>query len=139
MDCIFCKIVSGQVPCMKVYEDENTLVFMDIAGDVDGHMVAVPKKHIENILDCDTEILNQLMLAVKKVSNHCVENCDFDGVNLLNVSGKSAGQSVPHFHIHIIPRKENDEIDAWPKFDGAKEELSAVWSRINLMKKKIIR
>lgn len=139
MDCIFCKIVSGQVPCMKVYEDENTLVFMDIAGDVDGHMVAVPKKHIENILDCDTEILNQLMLAVKKVSNHCVENCDFDGVNLLNASGKSAGQSVPHFHIHIIPRKENDEIDAWPKFDGAKEELSAVWSRINLMKKKIIR
>lgn len=139
MDCIFCKIVSGQVPCMKVYENENTLVFMDIAGDVDGHMVAVPKKHIENILDCDTEILNQLMLAVKKVSNHCVENCDFDGVNLLNASGKSAGQSVPHFHIHIIPRKENDEIDAWPKFDGAKEELSAVWSRINLMKKKIIR
>lgn len=139
MDCIFCKIVSGQVPCMKVYEDENTLVFMDIAGDVDGHMVAVPKKHIENILDCDTEILNQLMLAVKKVSNHCVENCDFDGVNLLNASGKSAGQSVPHFHIHIIPRKENDEIDAWPKFDGAKEELSAVWSRINLIKKKIIK
>lgn len=139
MDCIFCKIVSGQVPCMKVYEDENTLVFMDIAGDVDGHMAAVPKKHIENILDCDTEILNQLMLAVKKVSNHCVENCDFDGVNLLNASGKSAGQSVPHFHIHIIPRKENDEIDAWPKFDGAKEELSAVWSRINLIKKKIIK
>lgn len=139
MDCIFCKIVSGQVPCMKVYENENTLVFMDIAGDVDGHMVAVPKKHIENILDCDTEILNQLMLAVKKVSNHCVENCDFDGVNLLNASGKSAGQSVPHFHIHIIPRKENDEIDAWPKFDGAKEELSAVWSRINLIKKKIIK
>lgn len=133
MDCIFCKIVSGQVSCMKVYEDEHTLVFMDIAGDVDGHMVAIPKKHIENILDCDTENLNRLMLAVKKVSNHCVENCGFDGVNLLNASDSSAGQSVPHFHIHIIPRKNNDGIDAWPKFEGAKEDLSDVWSKISLI------
>lgn len=133
MDCIFCKIVSGQVPSMKVYEDEHTLVFMDIAGDVDGHMVAIPKKHIENILDCDTESLNQLMLAVKKVSNHCVENCDFDGVNLLNASDSSAGQSVPHFHIHIIPRKKNDGIDAWPKFEGAKEDITEMWNKINSM------
>lgn len=133
MDCIFCKIVSGQVPCMKVYEDEHTLVFMDIAGDVDGHMVAIPKKHIENIFDCDTESLNRLMFAVKKVSNHCVENCGFDGVNLLNASDSSAGQSVPHFHIHIIPRKKNDGIDAWPKFEGAKEDLTEMWNKINLM------
>ena len=133
MDCIFCKIVSGQVPCMKVYEDEHTLVFMDIAGDVDGHMVAIPKKHIENILDCDNESLNRLMLAVKKVSNHCVENCGFDGVNLLNASDSSAGQSVPHFHIHIIPRKKNDGIDAWPKFEGAKEDLTEMWNKINSM------
>ena len=133
MDCIFCKIVSGQVSCMKVYEDEHTLVFMDIAGDVDGHMVAIPKKHIENILDCDTESLNRLMLAVKKVSNHCVENCGFDGVNLLNASDTSAGQSVPHFHIHIIPRKKNDGIDAWPKFEGAKEDLTEMWNKINSM------
>ena len=134
MDCIFCKIVSGQVPCMKVYEDEHTLVFMDIAGDVDGHMVAIPKNHIENILDCDTESLNRLMRAVKKVSNHCVENCGFDGVNLLNASDTSAGQSVPHFHIHIIPRKKNDEIDAWPKFEGAKEDLTEMWNKLNDVK-----
>lgn len=134
MDCIFCKIVSGQVPCMKVYEDEHTLVFMDIAGDVDGHMVAIPKNHIENILDCDTESLNRLMRAVKKVSNHCVENCGFDGVNLLNASDTSAGQSVPHFHIHIIPRKKNDGIDAWPKFEGAKEDLTEMWNKLNDVK-----
>ena len=134
MDCIFCKIVSGQVPCMKVYEDEHTLVFMDIAGDVDGHMVAIPKNHIENILDCDTESLNRLMRAVKKVSNHCVENCGFDGVNLLNASDTSAGQSVPHFHIHIIPRKKNDGIDAWTKFEGAKEDLTEMWNKLNDVK-----
>ena len=98
---------------MKVYEDEHTLVFMDIAKDVDGHMLAIPKKHIKNILDCDTETLGQLMTAVKKVSNHCIEVCGYDGVNLLNASDESAGQSVPHFHIHIIPRKKGDGIDAW--------------------------
>ena len=117
---------------MKVYEDEHTLVFMDIAGDVDGHMLAVPKKHVKNILDCDLDILNHLMVTVKRVSDHCVENCGYQGVNLLNASDESAGQSVPHFHIHIIPRKNDDEVDAWPKFEGAKCEIEEVWKRIKL-------
>ena len=132
MDCVFCKIAAGQLPSMKVYEDTHTLVFMDIAGDVDGHMLAIPKEHIENILDCDAESLNRLMSAVKKVSNHCVDYCDYEGVNLLNASDISAGQSVPHFHIHIIPRRRNDGIDAWPKFGGAKEEIAEVWKKIKL-------
>ena len=102
MDCVFCKIISGALPCYKVYEDEHTLAFMDIAKDVDGHMVVIPKKHVKCILDCDEEILAHLMAAVKKISNHLVENCGYDGVNLLNASDESAGQSVPHFHIHII-------------------------------------
>ena len=102
-DCIFCKILRGEVPGMKVYEDEYSLVFMDIAGDVDGHMLVVPKRHMTNILDCDPDTLHHFMLAVKTVSDHCVTNCGYDGVNLLNASGTSAGQSVPHFHIHIIP------------------------------------
>ena len=127
MDCIFCKIISEQLPCMKVYEDEHALVFMDIAGDVDGHMVAVPKKHVENILDCDRECLHRLMSAVKEVSDHCVKTCGYDGINLLNASGTSAGQSVPHFHIHIIPRRKDDGIDAWPGFEGAKEDPAKVW------------
>ena len=132
MDCIFCKIAVGQLPCMKVYEDTHVLVFMDIAGDVDGHMVAIPKEHIGNILDCDADSLSHLMLAVKKVSNHCVDHCNYDGVNLLNASDTSAGQSVPHFHIHIIPRRKNDGIDVWPKFEGAKAEITEIWKRIKL-------
>ena len=130
--CVFCKIVAGEIPSMKVYEDEHSLVFMDIAGDVDGHMLAVPKKHVKNILDCDLDILNHLMVTVKRVSDHCVENCGYQGVNLLNASDESAGQSVPHFHIHIIPRKNDDEVDAWPKFEGAKCEIEEVWKRIKL-------
>ena len=127
MNCIFCKIVRGEVPSLKVYEDEHTLVFMDIAGDVDGHMLAIPKKHVKSILDCDAETLDHLMHTVKRVSDHCTQNCGYDGVNLLNASDESAGQSVPHFHIHIIPRKRNDGLDTWPHFDGAKCGLERVY------------
>ena len=133
MSCVFCKIVSGDIPALKVYEDEHTLIFMDIAKDVDGHMVAIPKKHIKSILDCDAETLHNLMVAVKKVSENCVDNCGYEGVNLLNASEESAGQSVPHFHIHIIPRKSGDNIDAWPKFDGAIYEIEEVFSKIRIV------
>lgn len=129
MKCTFCRIVSGEIPSMKVYEDEHSLVFMDIARDVDGHMLAVPKKHVENILDCDDETLCHLMRAVKKVSEHCLQ-CGYTGVNLLNASGTSAGQSVAHFHLHIIPRKEGDGIDAWPQFTGAQREIADVWKHL---------
>lgn len=130
MDCIFCKIVNGEIPSMIVYEDEHTQVFMDIAKDVDGHMVAIPKKHVTNILDCDEETLHHLMNTVKKISNHCVSNCGYDGVNLLNASGESADQSVPHFHVHIIPRRKNDGIDAWPNFEGAKCEIEDIYDKL---------
>ena len=132
MDCIFCKIVNGEIPSLKVYEDEYTLVFMDIAKDVDGHMVAIPKKHIKNILDCDVDMLSHLMSTVKKVANYCVDECGYEGVNLLNACDESAGQSVPHFHIHIIPRRSNDNVDAWPKFDGAKCEIKEIYEKIRI-------
>lgn len=132
-DCIFCKLIRGELPTMKVYEDEYTLVFMDTAKDVDGHILAVPKKHCRNILDCDEEALSELMRTVKKVSGHLVEDCGYEGVNLLNASGESAGQSVSHFHIHIIPRKTGDNIDAWPHFDGAKDKIEDVFGRIKML------
>ena len=105
---------------------------MDIAKDLDGHMVAIPKKHVKCILDCDAETLGCLMTTVKKIANYCVENCGYDGVNLLNASDESAGQSVPHFHIHIIPRKHGDGIDAWPKFDGAKCEIEELFQKLSI-------
>ena len=132
MDCIFCKIVNGEIPSLKVYEDEYTMVFMDIAKDVDGHMVAIPKKHIKNILDCDVDTLSHLMSTVKKVANYCADKCGYEGVNLLNASDESAGQSVPHFHIHIIPRRRNDNVDAWPKFDGANCETEEIYEKIRM-------
>lgn len=132
MSCIFCKIVNGEVPSRKVYEDEHTLVFMDIAKDVDGHMVAIPKKHVESILDCDRDTLARLMDTVKKVSLHCTESCGYEGVNLLSACGKSAGQSVPHFHLHLIPRRHGDGIDAWPSFTGATCDIEEIFEKIKI-------
>ena len=132
MDCVFCKIVRGEIPSFKVYEDEDTFVFMDIAKDVDGHMLAIPKKHVKCILDCDVETLGHLMTTVKRVANHCIDDCGYDGVNLLNASDESAGQSVPHFHIHIIPRKNRDGIDAWPMFEGANYGIEELFQKLRI-------
>ena len=132
-NCIFCKIVNGEAPSMRVYEDEFTLAFMDIAADVDGHICVIPKVHCESILDCEGETLSKLMNTVKKISEHLTQNCGYGGVNLLNASGKAADQSVLHFHIHIIPRKENDGLNTWPKFPGAKEDIKTVFERIKMI------
>lgn len=136
--CVFCKIAAGEVPSRKIFEDEHTLAFLDIAGDVDGHILVIPKKHVKNILDCGRETLEQVMGTVKKVSGHLVENCGYDGVNLLNASGESAGQSVPHFHVHIIPRKTGDGIDAWPKFAGARREPECVLRELRMKEEKAL-
>ncbi len=91
-----------------------------------------PRKHVKNILDCDSDTLNHLMAAVKRVAGHCTENCGYDGVNLLNASDESAGQSVPHFHIHIIPRKKGDGIDAWPAFREGRRSLEEVYEELKM-------
>ena len=129
-NCIFCKIIRGEIPSRKIYEDEHTLSFMDVAMDVDAHILAVPKVHVKNILDCDPDTLTHLMNTVKNISNQLVDKCGYDGVNLLNASDESAGQSVPHFHIHIIPRKKDDGIDAWPAFNGAMRDAEQVYQEI---------
>lgn len=131
-NCVFCKIISGEFSSYKVYEDTDVLAFLDIAKDVDYHILVVPKYHVVNILDCDSELLNKIMQVVKKISNHLVEDCGFNGVNILNASGVSAGQSVPHFHIHLIARKEDDGVDAWPKFNGSKLSLEDVLEQIKM-------
>lgn len=131
-DCIFCKIAAGEIPCRKIYEDEKTLAFMDVANDVDGHILVIPKAHYKNILDCEPDVLNAVIRSVQKVSLHLTGRCGYDGVNLLNASDESAGQSVPHFHIHLIPRKQGDQIDAWPDFKGAKQDIDALYQRLKM-------
>lgn len=130
--CIFCKLLREHTAKI-VYEDDFTAAFMDIAGDVDGHILVIPKKHTKNILDADEITLNRVMSTVKKVANHLVDDCGYEGVNLLNASGECAGQSVPHLHIHIIPRKKQDGIDAWPEFRGATQSLEALYEKLKML------
>ena len=132
-DCIFCKIIKGDIPSFKIYEDEYTYAFLDIAKDVDGHTLVVPKKHVVNVLDSDEEALHHVLDTVKKISNHYTDDLGYDGVDIMNASGEAAQQSVFHMHFHIIPRNKNAGVDAWPKFDGAKEELEAMHEKLKLM------
>lgn len=122
-NCIFCKILNKDLPSYKIYEDEYTYAFLDISKDVDGHTLVIPKKHVTNVLDCDDITLERVTNTVKKICNHYVNNCGFEGCNILNASGEAAQQTVFHLHFHIIPRKKDDQVDSWPSFKGAKESL----------------
>ena len=131
-DCIFCRIAAGEIPSRKICEDERTLCFMDIAGDVDGHLLVIPKNHCDSVFDCDPEDLAAVVHTVQRVCRHLAQDCGYDGANLLNASGVSAGQSVPHFHMHIVPRKTGDGFSTWPNLPGAKEDLGAMHEKLRM-------
>lgn len=132
-DCIFCKIIRGEIPCYKIYEDDFVLAFLDIAKEHFGHTLVVPKKHYINTLDCDAKYLEKVILAVQKISKHYVFDCGFKGVNVLNANGLEAGQSVFHLHFHIIPRQTRDEFDLFPHKNEVKEELSKQMEKLKMI------
>lgn len=115
---------------MKVYEDEYTYAFMDIANDIDGHILVIPKKHVTNVLDSDNETLHHVIDSTKKLSNLLVEKCGYDGVNILNANNECAGQSVFHLHFHIIPKKNSDTCHAWPKLPGGVDGVEKTYKKI---------
>ena len=123
-DCVFCKIIKGEIPSYKIYEDEMSLAFLDISKDTFGHTLVIPEVHAENVMDCPEEYLKATIATVQKVSKHYVEDCGFKGVNVLNASGKVAGQSVFHLHFHILPKKDEKDFDAWPKMSGCNVEFA---------------
>lgn len=110
-DCIFCKIVKKELPAFIFYEDEFVIGFLDINPLVEGHTLVVPKTHYESIFDIDEEALQKIISVSQKISKRIKEALRVEGVNLINASGVVAGQSVPHFHLHIIPRRAGDEIN----------------------------
>lgn len=133
-DCIFCKIIKGEIPSYKIYEDDKVYAFLDISCDSVGHTLVVPKKHCVNVLDCDAEYLQAVTAAVQKIARHYVDDCGFTGVNILNASGKSAQQSVFHLHFHIIPRKENDGLNTWGLNDKFDLNLAEICEKLTLAK-----
>lgn len=129
-DCIFCKILKGDIPSYKIYEDEKTYAFLDISCDSFGHTLVIPKKHFTNALDCDWEYFQAVMVAVQKISRHFVDDCGFDGVNIINASGKAAQQSVFHLHFHIIPRKNGDGLNTWALNDKYDLDLAEICKKL---------
>lgn len=103
-DCIFCKIINGQLPAAKVFENDDVLAFLDISQVTKGHTLVIPKVHNENIFDMDPKIAGKLFEAVPAISNAINEEFQPLGMNLLNNNGAFAGQAVFHYHLHLIPR-----------------------------------
>lgn len=130
--CPFCRIAQGEAPCYRIYEDEYSLAFLDTAGDVEGHTLVIPKVHVETIDHCPEEIALQLAGTVRLVSEHYVKDCGYDGVNILSASGKTAQQSVPHLHFHILPRKQGDGLNAWPRLGKDHHDLQEVAQRLRI-------
>jgi histidine triad (HIT) family protein len=109
-DCIFCKIVAGELPAEKLDEDEHTLSFMDLNPWTRGHALVIPKEHARNVYEISDQSLGQVMGAVKRLSVKARDNLGADGVNLLNSTEPAAWQTVFHFHVHVIPRYEDDPL-----------------------------
>lgn len=114
-DCIFCKIIRKESKADIIFENDVCLAFKPLNLVSEGHLLVVPKVHVENIFDIDKETLSAVMSVVKELSVSIVKEKDATGVNLLHASGKDAQQSIFHFHIHIVPRFLNDGLNLWVK------------------------
>jgi len=108
IDCIFCKIVAGDIPSTVVYEDEEVMVFMDIGPIVKGHALVVSKQHYNPVTETPDELLAKLHVVAKRVAQAQLNGLGADGVNIMQNNGKAAGQEVPHIHVHVIPRFKDD-------------------------------
>lgn len=108
MECLFCKIIEGLVPSYKIYEDENVYAFLDIYPVSNGHTVVLPKKHYEKFTDMNNEDAALLFSSVHKISKAVEQAFNLEGMNVGMNIGEIGGQSIPHIHVHIIPRKKGD-------------------------------
>jgi histidine triad (HIT) family protein len=112
-NCVFCKIVKGEIPCYKIWENKDFLCFLDINQISRGHILVIPKNHFNNVVDCDDKILGKLNIVCKKMGLKLKDKLGASGFNILNASGKDAQQSVSHLHYHVIARYPEDKLDSW--------------------------
>jgi histidine triad (HIT) family protein len=129
-DCIFCKIIKGEIPCDKVYEDENCLAFLDITPINPGHTLLIPKKHYENLYELPDEILIKLAPVIKKLAVAIKKGVNAEGINIGMNNERTAGQLVPHAHFHIMPRFSNDSHIHWRGKPYPKDEAAQTAEKI---------
>ena len=131
-DCIFCKIINGDIPSYKVYEDDKVFAFLDIAGDYEGHTLVVPKAHTSDLISYPEDDLAAVTSAARKLAKHYVEDCGYDGANLVNCTREAGQQSVFHFHVHVIPRRCGDGATVFNTRSDRGYDLAAVAAKLAL-------
>ncbi len=109
-DCIFCKIIAGEIPSFKLYEDDATFAFMDINPANDGHALVVPKDHAKDVHAVSDDSISRTVITAKKIAAAIEKTVSPGGINLVQSNGAAAGQSVFHFHMHVLPRREGDDL-----------------------------
>ncbi|HEX2441722.1 MAG TPA: HIT family protein [Methylomirabilota bacterium] len=131
LDCVFCKIRDGDIPSMRIYEDDRTLGFMDINPVNSGHCLIITKTHAPTVWDSDPEDLQAAITAAQKVAVALKTAVKPDGLNMLQANGPAAFQSVPHYHLHLIPRWHNDGKGFdWPLVPGDRAQIQAIGLRL---------
>ncbi|MBU1203218.1 HIT family protein [Patescibacteria group bacterium] len=131
-DCIFCKIIKGEIPSYKVYEDETTMAFLDISPVNHGHTLVVSKQHYANLEEIPTNELQQLIITVKKVGQAIKNGLEVEGYNVCENNDPVAGQLIPHIHFHVVPRHENDGIKMWPQEPYPEGKAAEVLEKIKI-------
>jgi len=131
-NCVFCKIVAGQIPSYKVYEDEQTLAFLDIKPTSAGHTLVVPKKHYANLEEVPEDVLAAVIKTVKKIGKSLKDNLPTAGYNISENNDPIAGQIIPHLHFHVVPRTSNDGFKLWPQRNYATGEAEDVLNKIKI-------
>jgi histidine triad (HIT) family protein len=130
-DCIFCKIVAGELPAQIVDSDERTLAFMDINPATDGHALVIPREHAKDLMEISDDDLEACVVAARRLARRMEETIDPEGFNVLNSCGQAAWQTVFHFHLHVVPRRHDDPLELpWVPQPGDPEEIAATAARI---------
>ena len=130
-DCIFCKIVAGEIPCFKLFEDDHTLAFMDINPASDGHALVIPKEHSPDVHGISDAAISSTVTTAKMIASAVDKTLSPAGMNLLQCNGSAAAQSVLHFHMHVLPRREGDELRLnWGLIPGDMEAIGKLAERI---------
>lgn len=126
--CVICDLAAGNIPRWIVSETESVICFLPLEMNAYAHTVIAPKKHYADLYDVPEELLHELAGSAKRLAEHYKQTLGATGINLLHASGTDAGQSVPHFHLHLLPRFAGDGLDAWPELPTVltdKDELLA--------------
>ena len=126
-NCIFCKIANGEIPSTTLYEDEDFRVILDLGPATRGHALLLPKNHFANLFELDYETAQKAILVAKKMAGKMKDALGADGFNLVQNNGEAAGQTVFHFHMHLIPRYENDNAGIlWEPGETTPEDMAEV-------------